>query len=47
VPSTPDPAPTVSRSPSLIPWPSSWSHTSPQEPEVRVRIPAVDAVRPP
>lgn len=45
--STPDPAPTVFRSPSLITWPSSWSHTSPQEPEIRVRIPAVESVRPP
>ena len=40
-------ASTVFRSPSLIPWPSSWSHPSPLEPEVRVRIPAVGSVLPP
>ena len=39
---TPGPASTVFRSPSLISWPSSWSLPSPQEPEVRVRIPAVE-----
>jgi hypothetical protein len=39
---TPDPAPTVSRSPALITWPTSWSHPSPQEPEIRVQIPAVE-----
>jgi hypothetical protein len=38
VPSTPDPAPTVFRSLSLIPWPSNWSVPSPQEPEIQVRI---------
>jgi len=37
---TPDPAPTVFRSPALITWATSWSHTSPQEPEIRVQIPA-------
>lgn len=37
---TPGPALTVFRSPALITWPTSWSRPSPQEPEVRVRIPA-------
>ncbi len=31
----------------LIRWPSSWSLPSPQEPEVWVRIPAVECIDPP
>ena len=38
--STPGPASTVFRSPVFITWPTSWSRTLPQEPEIRVQIPA-------